>query len=88
MFNNSLIIQYGNYNTATNNVWIKITLPITFTITHYSVCLIQRNDNAPQSFPALCVPGVKNRTTTTMDIGFRYVTDGSQSYICWLAIGY
>ena len=88
VINNGLIIQYGNYNTATNNVWITTTLPKAFTVTHYSVCLIQRNDISTQSYPAICVPGVKNRTKTTMDIGFRWTTDSSKSYICWFAIGY
>lgn len=88
VFNNGLIIQFGNYNIESSNIWIEITLPTAFSITFYSVCLIQRNDFNPEIYAGTCIPGVKNRTKTTMDIGFRWVNTHIKAYGCWFAIGY
>ena len=85
--NNSILIQFGNYNTLSNNTWITITLPTSFTINNYTCLVTQRCDNCA-AFPGTVICGHRDRTTSSIKIGGRYVAAAEQSYLSWLTIGY
>ena len=89
IFSNDFIIQFGDYNTLSSNVWVTITFPSTWKSSLYSVSVAQRNDDyTAKNFAATCLGGFKEKTETTCIMGFRYLNEKCQAYISWIAIGF
>ena len=86
-----ILIQFGAYNTLNSNTWITITFPTGWKLNTYTVSITQRNDDYTEFsgvFPATCISGFKERTTTNCKMGFRYISNATNTaYISWIAIG-
>lgn len=88
VISNKFLINWGNYNTQTNNSWISISFSCSYTTSTYFGICTQRDNANSTNYPAVLTTGIKDRTTSGMKIGSRYVSTNEKAYLTWLSAGY